>query len=204
MYSIIRFKNFSRSENIKRYLGKDWRYIKYSKCDIPEDSIGYPYYPNKKYGEYNAAWVNPDNPRKIVDSFELIEPFSKRVIDQMKRLDPIVLDRLNICLDHFRNGEYVYTDDDKTQDNNKIYYGSDPIYNEWDTMTHYLIEFQNDNLEELPYSKYLSSKDRLTYAVQIPEYRNGRWMCKIRISSCEGHLYNLHKYSEDKFRDIFG
>lgn len=193
MYRIKRFARVS-TENMnydKHIWGLDEDDPMYAQ---PEGSMSYPDNKSrdKGYSGYNIVW---ENNGIMIDKF-ILDPLTPRVKNQMKRIDSISLDRMNICLDHLRNGRFVYTDDDKTQDDNSIYYGDNPIYYKWDTQTHYLADMQDESEDELPYSKHLNKNNRLTYAVKRPVRERGEWVCHIRISSCEGHLFNQRRYSE--------
>lgn len=203
MHVIKRLKIFARRENIIKNRSKwGWNTDDY---DIPDESKKVSSKTvdssiKKEYSYYNLAWIN-EYTGNFIKNFKLIEPFSERFINQMNRLDEISLQRLNICIDHLRNGKFVYTDDDVTQDDDTIYKDkTDSLRYKWDTMTHYLVDFQDQNMDELPYSKQLNEKDRLTYAVQRPVVENGKLVCYIRLSSCEGHLYNTTGYSRDKYK----
>ena len=195
MFSI---KRFARTKNIdKNYKLGTWGTV--DGKDIPEESNFYPLNrmkdPKKFYDKYNLAWYDPDDPDIFINSFKLIEPFSSRFIKQMNELDDVSKKRLEICINHLRKGEFVYTDNDKIQDNNSIYYGSDPIYYKWDTQTHFLHDRLDMNkMDELPYSKHLNDTDRLTYGVGIPELINGKYTCKIRLSNCRGHKFDNSRY----------
>lgn len=192
---MFKIKRFARLETIRKNL-HNWGD---NGEEIPREADDYPVEVmtdlRKMYNKYNVAWYDPDDHDIFINSFKLIEPFSSRFIRQMNSLDKISRGRLEICIDHLRKGEFVYTDDDKIQDNDSIYYGSDPIYYKWDTQTHFLHDkLDMSKMDELPYSKHLNDTDRLTYGVGIPELINGKYVCKIRLSNCKGHKFDNSRY----------